>query len=66
MTGFFESVESVRGVIKSFAAGVIMTLTSAPALINNLTRDAVLYAAIPAVIPKRICLPRRIDIFYCS
>jgi len=32
-------------------------LTSAPNLINNLTSDADLYAAIPAEIPKRIFLP---------
>jgi len=66
MTGFFDSVESVRGVINSFAAGVMITLTEAPDLINKRTRDADLYAAIPAVIPNRIFLPRKIDIFYTS
>ena len=57
-----ESVESVSGVIKSFDAGVNTTLTSAPDFINKRTKFAVLYAAIPALMPKRIFLPRNTDI----
>ena len=34
-TGFLDKVESVNGVIKSSEASVIITLTEAPALINN-------------------------------
>ena len=57
----FESVDNVKGVMKSFEAGVITTFTFAPAFINNLTKVAVLYAAIPAVMPKSIFLPLSID-----
>ncbi len=41
-TSFLESVERVSGVIKSLAEGVIITLTCAPAFMNNLTKEAVL------------------------
>ena len=65
-TGFFESVDRVNGETKSFADAVITTFTSAPALINNLTSMAVLYAAILPVMPNNIFFPfkikkRRID-----
>jgi len=61
-----DNVDKVQGVIKFLEAGVIMTLTSAPAFINNLTNEAVLYAAIPAVMPNNIFLPRKIDILIYS
>ena len=35
----------------------MITRTSAPAFTNKRTRKAVLYAAIPALMPKSICLP---------
>ena len=41
-TSFLESVESVSGVIKSLAAGVITTFTSAPDLTKSRTIQAVL------------------------
>ena len=47
--------------MKSLEAGVITTFTLAPALINILTNEAVLYAAIPAVMPNSIFLPLKID-----
>jgi len=53
-TGFLESVDNVRGDTNSFAEAVIITFTSAPALINNLTSMAVLYAAILPVMPNSI------------
>ena len=37
ITGFFETVESVSGVTKSFAAGVMITFTSAPSFTSNRT-----------------------------
>jgi hypothetical protein len=57
ITLFLDNVESTNGETNSLAVGVITTLTSAPALINNLTSKIVLYAAILAVIP--------INIFFC-
>ena len=42
VTGFFESVESVRGVIKSLADSVINTFTLAPSFTNSLTNRAAL------------------------
>jgi len=41
-TGFFDKVATVRGVIKSQEAGVIIHLTSAPDFINNLIKVAIL------------------------
>ena len=61
-TGFLDKVESVSGVMKSLEAGVITTLTLAPAFINNRTKLADLYAAIPAVMPSKIFLSFKIDI----
>ncbi len=42
VTGCLESVERVSGVIKSVAALVIITLTSAPSLTKRRTSKAVL------------------------
>lgn len=58
-----ESVERVSGVINSLAAGVITTLTLAPAFTNKRTNAAVLKAAIPPVIPNKTFLPLSTDIF---
>jgi hypothetical protein len=41
-TDFLDSVERVRGVIKSSALGVHTTLTSAPLLMSIRIRDAIL------------------------
>tara|TARA_Y100000385_G_scaffold85893_1_gene88183 strand:- start:6316 stop:6645 length:330 start_codon:yes stop_codon:yes gene_type:complete len=41
-TDFLDSVERVRGVIKSSALGVQTTLTSAPFFMNKRIRDAAL------------------------
>ena len=45
-TGFFESVDNVRGVMNAVAAGVIKICTSAPAFANKRVSVAILYAAI--------------------
>src|SRR3569833_669395 len=47
-TGFLESVESVSGVIKLEASGVIATFTSAPALTSRRTKISVSYTHIRA------------------
>lgn len=60
LTGFLESVESVSGLIKSVAEGVIITFTCAPSFISDLMSIADLYAAILPVTPIKIFLPRSI------
>ena len=57
ITGLPDSVDSVSGVMNSRAEGVIITCTSAPALMSSRTSVAVLYAAIPPHTPTTICLP---------
>ena len=56
-TGLPDNVESVSGVMNSFAAGVITTCTSAPSFTNNLTSKAALYAAMLPVTPRTIFFP---------
>ena len=56
-TEFFESVESVSGVIKSKAEEVIMTFTSAFSFLSSLIKYAALYAAILPQTPSKIFLP---------
>ncbi|MOA50514.1 hypothetical protein D3C78_1735380 [compost metagenome] len=55
-TGFLDRVDNVKGVMKSPALLVIITLTSAPALINKRTSSADLYEAILPQIPTNIFL----------
>jgi hypothetical protein len=57
MTSFLDKTDKVSGDTNFVADGVIITRTSAPALINNLTRLHILYAAIPPDIPTNIFLP---------
>jgi hypothetical protein len=57
ITGLPDSVESVRGVIKSVAALVIITFTSALSFLKRRTRAGILKAAILPVIPMTILFP---------
>ena len=57
MTAWRLNVDIVSGVMNSFADGVMITWTSAPAFTKSLTSDAVLYAAIPPHTPTTMFFP---------
>ena len=60
-TGRPDNVDSVSGVINSFADGVMTTWTSAPSFTRSLTRSAALYAAMLPLTPKTIFFPLSIS-----
>jgi hypothetical protein len=61
-TLFLERVENVSGETKPVAYEVIITFTSAPDLINNLSKITDLYAAILPVTHNKIFRP--LSIYY--
>ena len=60
-TGSPASVARVNGVMNSFAPSVMTTDTRRPCLRSKRTSSADLYAAMPPLIPKRMCFMGCLD-----
>ena len=60
-TGSPESVARVSGVMNSFAPSVMTTDTRRPCLRSRRTSSADLYAAMPPLMPKRMCFMGCLD-----